>query len=61
MDIEKAKTIAAETEQDWDLFLQVLNDYSEKEAFAVSQVCSNISRLEKLSAIKAYLAVLQDV
>lgn len=60
MDIEKAKTIAVETEQDWDLFLQVLNDYSEKEAFAVSQVCSNISKLEKLSAIKAYLAVLQD-
>lgn len=60
LEIEDAKTIAVETEQDWDLFLRVLNDYSEKEAFAVSQVCSNISRAEKLSAIQSYLAVLQD-
>lgn len=58
--LSQASTIALETEYEWDMFLRILNDYSQKESYAVNQVLSTLSKLEKLKAIGEYISVLKD-
>lgn len=52
-----ASSVALETESSWDLFLEILNDLSEREHLAVNQVCSNIAAGEKLDCIRQYLSL----
>lgn len=59
-EISYAETVAEETEREWDIFLRVINNYSEKESNAVRQICMPLSKKEKLDAVGEYISVLRD-
>lgn len=56
-----ASSVALETEDAWDLFLEILNDLSDRELRAVEQVCSDISVGEKLGCINQYISLYHSV
>lgn len=60
-EISHARVVAAETDREWDLFLRILNDYSEKERYAVDRVRdTQLTILEKIAVIESYFSFLQD-
>ncbi len=54
--------IAKNTEQDWELFIHLINDLSEKESDTISQITrESASAKDKLDAIKDYNSVINDI
>lgn len=61
-EVADAAKVAIETENEWDIFLEVFNYYAKQEAEAVAQVCNkDLGRLEKLDAITSFLTVFSNV
>ena len=49
-----AEEVAAKTQTEWDLFLRIVNDFSEKEAIVVQRINEAASAKDKLRAIYYY-------
>ncbi len=64
-EIEEERRLAEETskktEREWDIFLQIVNDLSEREALVINKICDAVSSKDKIRAIQEYNSVLYGI
>jgi hypothetical protein len=56
-----AEETAKKTDREWEIFLQIVNDLSEREAVVINKICDAVSSKDKIRAIQDYYSVLYGI
>lgn len=60
-EIRVAEDVSEKTGKEWAIFLQVINDLSEREAVVIRKIINAVSAKDKIRAIQEYYAALRDI